>query len=230
MFTVLQSFIKVHRIPRRKIMMAYLTAQNPAPKPVVMMRTLQHPQLRYPPLIYPRRKSLISKLAGAPAQVSPVNVPFVVGLDLASGIGLITNAGLSVGIETGVFSNSYPAGTIFDQDPDAGTPVALLTPINLVVVYNSPLTQLVPRVTGLLLPAGLALLTNFTVTAVTAIKSNLPAGTILAQSLEPGTLAVLGAHISLVTSLGPIVGNNNVIVPQKSANTRNTTLTPTQDL
>ena len=64
---------------------------------------------------------------------APVLVPTCVGLTRTAAEAAIVAAGLTVGTVTEQYDAFVPAGEVMDEEPDAGTPVAPLALVDLVV-------------------------------------------------------------------------------------------------
>ncbi|MEO0576492.1 MAG: PASTA domain-containing protein [Pseudomonadota bacterium] len=147
--------------------------------------------------------------------LGPANVmtPDTVGLTEAAARVAITDAGLVVGDVTSRADINVPAGEVISQTPDAGTLVALTSPVDLVVSLG-PTSIPVPDIVGLTETEARAVIPNagLDVGVVTEVFNNqIPAGDVISQSLAPGTEVLPDTALDFVVSLGPPVSTPNVV-------------------
>ncbi len=135
----------------------------------------------------------------------PVTVPDVVGLPEAGAEGVITAAGLTVGIVTDDYSITVPLGDVISQSPSAGNSVLPGVSVDLIVSKGPELVS-VPDLTGLssadaystLLAARLAL-----GVVTQGYSDTVPVGFVISQSPFAGALVLVGTAVDGVLSLGP---------------------------
>ncbi|MEM7251784.1 MAG: PASTA domain-containing protein, partial [Pseudomonadota bacterium] len=133
-----------------------------------------------------------------------VTVPDVVGETQADAATAITGVGLVVGAVTTANDASVPAGSVISQNPTGGTSVDEGSAVDLVISLG-PGQVAVPDVIGLdqssaesaIIGAGLVVGTVTTENDPTA-----PAGEVIDQDPDGGTLVDPGASVDLVISLG----------------------------
>jgi serine/threonine-protein kinase len=130
-----------------------------------------------------------------------VDVPNVVGLQLEDANKQIRAAGLTV--ETSRESNDAPAGTIFDQDPDASTRADKGSAVTL-HVSTGPIMRDVPNVVGKDLSDAQSELKNagFKVSVVNRQDPNQPANKVLKQDPAGGASVPDGSTVTLTVSAG----------------------------
>jgi len=134
-----------------------------------------------------------------------VATPNVVGLSEAQAIVDITAAGLAVGTVTRQNDDTVPAGDVVAQDPAGGTMVAPGSAVDLVVSLG-PGTTAVPSVVGLseAQAANTLLTAGLTVGVVTRQPDDtIPAGDVIIQDPDAGTMVASGSAVDLVVSEGP---------------------------
>ncbi|NCB06518.1 MAG: PASTA domain-containing protein [Clostridia bacterium] len=81
---------------------------------------------------------------------APISVPNVIGLTQAAASGLITGAGLTLGTVAQEFHATVPAGTVFAQNPAAGSSLPPGGAVALTVSKGPAPVEFVtvPNVTG----------------------------------------------------------------------------------
>lgn len=134
-------------------------------------------------------------------------VPNVAGLSEADARAAIIAAGLTVGDIIGEASDVVPSGDVIRTDPQVDTPLTAGAPVNIVVSLG-PANIAVPDVTNLASADAIAALNavGLVVGNTTEQQSvDVPAGGVISQDPQPGTLVPAGAAIDLVISLGPDV-------------------------
>jgi len=153
-------------------------------------------------------------LQGYTVQVGDaVAVPNVVGQPQATAEGAITAATLAVGAISSRHSPTVAAGSVISQSPAGGALVAAGAAVSLVVSIGPAPTGTVPDVVGQVQPSAQAdiLAAQFTVGTVTGQNSaTVPAGIVMAQTPEAGTIAATGSPIALLVSFGPPPGTVDV--------------------
>ncbi|NLV41620.1 MAG: PASTA domain-containing protein [Candidatus Hydrogenedentes bacterium] len=135
--------------------------------------------------------------------IMPVPVPNVVGMTQDAATEAIVAAGLVLGGVDGQFNATIPAGTVMSQNPTAGTNKVPGSPVSLVVSLGLPR---VPNVVGLtrLLAEAAILRASLAVGEVTEQHDEtVPAGIVMDQYPEPGTVSNPGRQVRLMVSAGP---------------------------
>ncbi len=135
--------------------------------------------------------------------ITPVPVPNVVGMTQDAATEAIITAGLVLGGVDGQYSATIPAGTVMSQNPAAGTNKVPGSPVSLVVYLGLPR---VPNVVGLtrLLAEAAILRASLAVGEVTEQHDEtVPAGIVMDQYPEPGTVSNPGRQVRLTVSAGP---------------------------
>lgn len=196
----------IRRIPRRKILLAWLISLNPPTATPSLFKTLQWPYLKVLPLRYPKRRKAIYTLMLAPGS-GPVAVPNVVGLTLANAVSAITSIGLTIGTETTAYSPTIPAGSVISQSPTAGSPVATGTPVSLVISLGpAPVAVAVPNIVGQAQAAAVNALTaaGFGVTVTYAYVAGSIVGNVIAQAPIGGTLEFLPFTVIITVAVSQV--------------------------
>ena len=137
-----------------------------------------------------------------------VTVPNVLNLTQAAATTAIVNAGLTLGTVSTASNSTVPAGSVFSQNPLAGTEAAPGSAVNLVVSSGAP--TLVPNVVNLTQADATAALTSVGLavgTVSTALSATVRAGAVISQSPVAGTQVASGGHVDLVVSSGVTVPN-----------------------
>jgi len=135
-----------------------------------------------------------------------VEVPDVIGLPQADAQTTITGAGLVAGTVTTQNSDTVAAGAVISQDPFGGLLVTLGSAVDLLVSLG-PQTTVVPDVVGLAQASAESAITAvaLTVGAVTTQNhATVPAGDVINQNPNGGTVVVLGTSVDIVVSLGQV--------------------------
>jgi len=135
----------------------------------------------------------------------PVVVPDLVGTTLADAQAALTAAGLAAGAVSEEYSATVAEGWVIDQAPEPGAPVAPGTAVDI-VVSKGPEPGAVPYLKGMtraqaesaLLMAGLAV-GDLTQT----YNKNVPAGRVISQNPEAGTVVPASSPVDMTVSLGP---------------------------
>ncbi len=130
-------------------------------------------------------------------------VPDVVGSTLAAAKTRLEADGFKVtSVEDA--DSSEPAGTVTDQNPTGGTSLLQGKVVTLVVSARSTQQVTVPNLTEMDISEATAILENLGLTAnETTAADESPAGTVLSQDIDPGTLVDPGISVDLVVSSGP---------------------------
>jgi beta-lactam-binding protein with PASTA domain len=146
-----------------------------------------------------------------------ISVPDEVGQTQSAAEASITSAGLVVGVENKISSDTVPLGSVISQNPVSAAQVAEGTPVDL-VISSGPATTVsvtVPNVVGdtqataesALVAVGLVV-----GTVTTASSTTVPAGSVISQSPVAGTSVTLGSAVDLVVSSGvPLIAVPNVV-------------------
>lgn len=135
---------------------------------------------------------------------SLVVVPDVVGLNQAAAEAGITGAGLVVGNVTTQYSVPVPAGSIISQNPMPGASVIIGFAVDMVLSLG-PEPGVVPEVVGMSQSVAQTTITaaGYSVGGITTqLSDTVPAGLVISQAPEAGTLSPLGTNVNLVVSLG----------------------------
>jgi beta-lactam-binding protein with PASTA domain len=134
--------------------------------------------------------------------------------DAASAIIAVDN--LTVGAVTYEYSDAVASGNVIRQDPLAGTPVPIGSPVDLVVSLGQPE---VPDVVGDTEPNATVTITsvdNLTVGIVTyEHNETVPAGLVISQDPVGGTIVPVGSSIDLLISA--VIAPNVVEVAEANA-------------
>ena len=177
----------------------------------------------------PQGSAVALVISLGPANVA---VPTVAGLTQAAATTAITTAGLTVGVITQV-SSLTPAGIVISSTPAAGTPVAPLSAVAL-LISTGPAQVAVPTVAGLTQAAATTAITTagLTVGVITQVSSLTPAGSVISSNPVAGTLVAPLSAVALLISTGPapVLDPTQVsLVSSQGAGTRSvavTTATP----
>ena len=139
--------------------------------------------------------------------VPRINVPNEVGQTQSAAEADITSAGLVLGVENSINSNTVPLGAVISQNPLSGAQVIEGTPVDLVISSGPAATVSVsvPSVVGdsqatatsVIVAAGLVV-----GTVSTASSTTVPAGNVISQSPTAGTSVTAGSAVNLVVSSG----------------------------
>lgn len=135
---------------------------------------------------------------------TPVTIPSLVGQSLRDVELELKNAGINV-ITDALYSRTVATGKIITQSKEAGSKIYPSDTVTLTVSLGPPIKYLtVPNVIGLSESKAISLLTieGFKVNAVIYNASELPAGTVISQSVDGGTTLRDGSPIALTVSLG----------------------------
>ncbi len=134
----------------------------------------------------------------------PVPMPNIVGLTEAQAVTVVTNSGAAVGVITRRFDNNIPQDQVISQATPAGTIVALGTLLDFVVSLGQQIA--VPNVVGLVQADAETAITDAMLIVGDITEQNdfnVPAGNVISQNPNGGTLVAGGTAIDLVVSLGP---------------------------
>jgi hypothetical protein len=201
------------RVPRRKILGAYLAWKNqPA-----MLGLYKMPQawnfILYKPAIINRRNSSqiqygrknINLAGGLSPQ--PTIVPNVVGLTLAAASTLIASAGLAQGFVTTQNSLSVPSGEVISQNPLAGVTAMTGSMVSL-VISSGPGGIVVPSVMGLTQIAAITALeaAGFVLIELNVVyNSPVANGLVCGQNPSAGTVSQITVVQMIYVSQGPSI-------------------------
>jgi penicillin-binding protein 1A len=131
-----------------------------------------------------------------------IPVPDVVGSTLAEARNLLETAGFKVSSVEDAAS-SDPPGTVTDQNPAAGTSLLQGEVVTLVISARSAQQVAVPALTGMDIVEARTLLSGLGLAAnETSAADESPAGTVLSQDIDPGTLVDPGTTVDLIISSG----------------------------
>ncbi len=135
----------------------------------------------------------------------PVVVPHVVGQLQSAAATTLTSTSLAVGDLAPRHSPTAAVGTVLGQTPSAGSLVAALTVVDLVVSAGPQPTGTVPDVVGLQQSAAAddLVASGFALGAVSGqFNRAVTAGIVLSQSPHGGVIADAGSAVTLVVSFG----------------------------
>jgi serine/threonine-protein kinase len=145
---------------------------------------------------------LYDNISDAVEGAAPANVPYVVGLQQAQAVTLITEEGLVPRVRPAANSD-VEEGTVFGQNPTEGTRVEDGTSVVIEVSTGKPQVT-IPSVVGQSRDSAVAELTDVGLDAqVKEVNSDRAAGTVTAQDPEAGTLVVEGTRVRINVSAGP---------------------------
>lgn len=145
-------------------------------------------------------------VSAGPNGVPKISTPNTVGLTQADAESAITNAGLVLGVENTINSNTVPAGEVISQNPVSGAQVVADTPVDLVISSGPATTVAVPNVVGDTQAVAESTITSagLVVGTITSTGSTtVPAGDVISQSPVAGTSVAVGSAVDLVISTGP---------------------------
>lgn len=147
------------------------------------------------------------------------DVPDVIGQTQTTAEQAIRDSGLSVGSVTTVVDEDAQAGTVIEQDPDAGQRVRRGTAVNLVVSGESPDVS-VPNVVRTSEEEAVAALqaAGLEVEVTRAPSGMVPRGQVISQTPSAGQTVPAGTTVGIVVSEGERV--ENVQVPEVTGLTR----------
>ncbi len=137
--------------------------------------------------------------------VPPGVVPNVVGETQDAAVAAITDAGLTVGAVTPVYSATVPSGSVISQDPVAGTGVARGTAV-LLTLSEGPAPVAVPNVVNMPQATASAVIAaaGLAVGAMTPVYSaTVAAGWVISQNPAGGSAVPAGTQVALTVSQGP---------------------------
>jgi len=128
-------------------------------------------------------------------------MPQVTGLTLQAAQAAVRQAGLTPGPVMKETSSTIAAGIVVSTTPAAGAMWPQPQPVQLVVSAGPPMPDFVgqPQEAA----QGWASANGVSLNVVTAPKSDTPAGTIIHQSLSPGSAFTRGQVITITISPGP---------------------------
>lgn len=132
-----------------------------------------------------------------------VTIPDLFGEDASLAASRLRQLGLTVEILEK--SGAYPAGTLFDMEPNPGTRVPKGSSVRLYVSAGMPQKSVeVPDLKGLSRSDALVRLwmSGLALSSVEEVKSDQPVSTVVGQSHRPGTLVAAGTGIVLYVSAG----------------------------
>jgi eukaryotic-like serine/threonine-protein kinase len=129
-----------------------------------------------------------------------LQVPQVTGLSLQDAQAALRHAGLTPGRVRNEPSETIPAGIVVGTSPAAGVSWPQPQPVQLVVSAGPPMPDFVgqPQAAA----EGWSQANGVSLDVVT-VKSDVPAGTIIRQSLPPGRAFTKGQVIKITVSAGP---------------------------
>jgi len=158
-----------------------------------------------------------------------VSVPNVVGQTQTQATQALTAAHLRVGTLTSRTDSTIAAGTVLEQNPQAGVEIDRDAAVNLVVSGQIPKAQ-VPSVVGLNTPDAKAALeaAGFVVVTTSHLSNSVPKDTVISQSPSAGNSAAKGSNVSIDVSLGS--GITNATLPDFSDMTQNDAVNKTVSL
>jgi eukaryotic-like serine/threonine-protein kinase len=130
-----------------------------------------------------------------------IPVPQVTGLTLPVAQAALRHAGLTPGAVTKETSSTIPAGIVVSTTPAAGDIWPQPQPVRMVVSAGPPVPDFVGQPQGA--AEGWATANGVKLDEVTTTKSDAPSGTIIRQSLPPGSAFTSGQVIIVTISAGP---------------------------
>ena len=142
-------------------------------------------------------------VAGALYFILTAPVPDVVSSNPSMAASTLTAGGFTVGDRTEDFSASVPRGSVVSQSPSAGSRSRKGSPVALVVSRGPAV--ITPEVSGLMVTAAKANLTNLslTVDSESVISETVPEGQVMSQEPVAGERVEQGSSVHLVLSAGP---------------------------
>jgi beta-lactam-binding protein with PASTA domain len=131
-----------------------------------------------------------------------VDVPGVLGLDVADAISAIEDAGL-VAVETSDFNEDVPAGIVFEQSPAIGVTVSPGSNVEY-SVSDGPEFAVVPNLIGRTQAAAISAITaaGLTSSVVSGYHDFYADGIVYDQDVVPGTSVDFGDEIEIKVSQG----------------------------
>jgi len=147
---------------------------------------------------------IVFAILAAPAAAQKVIVPDVVGIQLGIAEEVILEAGLTVGEVTFEESFVVPVGQVMSQQPLAGTGALVGSPVNLMVSAGVT-AVIVPNIVGLTRTSAIALIQSAGLvvgTVVEQFSTSFPAGTVLSQNPDAGTVVAPRTAVGFSVSIG----------------------------
>lgn len=140
---------------------------------------------------------------GVTNETASVIVPSIIGYSETTATSVLKNAGL-VANSSYEYSNDVPQGEVISQSPVAGSSVESGSSVTL-VVSNGVEQVVVPDVVGKADDKAFEILEGkgFLVSVEELYDDEIPEGEVIAQSIEGGESAPVGAEIVLSISVGP---------------------------
>ncbi len=135
----------------------------------------------------------------------PVIVPDVVGMTQLAADAVITNALLTIGAATQIYSANVAAGSVVSQTPAAGTSVSPGSAVAL-VISEGVQPVVVPNVVGQTQTTATTAITGIGLSVGTVIEqysAAVPKGQVISQNPEAGTSGAPGTPVNLWISNGP---------------------------
>lgn len=134
-----------------------------------------------------------------------IAVPSVIGMTQADAQKTLKESGFTVSMRP-TYTSGQTVGTVADTDPTAGTEVAGGSTVTIYVAREKvETTRTVPNVTGISVEDAKTALQNsgLLLGGQTEDYADLPAGTIVQQSISPGTEVRVNSAVDVVVSKGP---------------------------
>jgi serine/threonine-protein kinase len=132
----------------------------------------------------------------------PVRVPYVVGLQQAQAVNIITEEGLVPQVRR-VANSDVAEGVVFNQNPSEGVGVEKESRVLLDVSSGKPQVS-IPSVVGQTRDSAVAELTDAGLDArVEEVNSDKEAGTVTAQEPAAGRVVIEGTQVRINVSVGP---------------------------
>lgn len=128
-------------------------------------------------------------------------LPNVVGMDVR--VAETTLRALGFAVKTEVSTGAHPEGEVFEMEPRGGVELPLGSEIRLFASAGTPaVTVTVPSLCGLTRGEALTRvwLSQLSVLDVVEIDSDAPAGTVVRQNYQPGTIVMAGTRLTLYVS------------------------------
>ncbi len=155
-------------------------------------------------------------ISAGPDGIPKISVPDTVSLTQTAAESAITTAGLVVGVENNISSDTVPQGEVISQNPVSAAQVVSNTSVDLVISSGPAAVSVsVPNVVSDTQAAAESAITAVGLvvgTISTANSTTVPAGDVISQSPVAGTSVTLGSAVDLVVSSGPaLVAVPNVV-------------------
>ncbi len=147
----------------------------------------------------------------------PLNAPGVVNKTVDEAEGLVTQAGFTLSVKGGEYTDKTEINKIMSQTPISGRPISLGDTIDVVISYGTKEAS-VPDVMNKLIFASKSALEElgFVVEIVEEYNEDFAKDVVISQSVEPETFYAVGNKIVLTVSLGSenaVISDEEVDIP-----------------